>query len=89
MVSVPSEEEGLMLMAIYAGQTLPALPGVLVRLQARGLVEMGPRGLVLTREGDKAAQLATLMAAKAEGLAAKPLAARQPTAARRGPEPSA
>jgi hypothetical protein len=69
MAKTLSPEEAQMLMAIYAGQKLPALPGVLERLQARGLVEAAPRGFTLTKEGDKAARLATVAAAQAEGAA--------------------
>lgn len=70
MAKAPSEEEARMLMAIYAGQKMPALPGIVEQLQARGLVEAGPRGFLLTKDGDKAARLATVAAAHAEGTAA-------------------
>lgn len=67
MSKAQSAEEAQMLMAVYAGQKLPALPGVLEKLRALGLVEPGPRGFVLTRDGEKAARQATIAAARAEG----------------------
>jgi hypothetical protein len=70
MAKAASAEEAQMLMAIYAGQKLPALAGVLERLQALGLVQAGPRGFILTTDGVKAARLATAAAAQAEGAVA-------------------
>lgn len=75
MAKAPATDEAQMLMAIYAGQKLPAQAGVLERLQALGLVQAGPRGFVLTGKGDKAARLAIVAAAQAEGAAAQAEAA--------------